>query len=53
MEFMMAYLIVMVSAFIILVMWMCKIWDACVDIRKITEQLEEIKEKIEVDKNEK
>lgn len=37
---------------ILLCMWMCKTWDACVDIRKIAETLEEIKEQINSNKNE-
>lgn len=37
---------------ITLYMWMNKTWDACTDIRKIAETLEEIKEQINSNKNE-
>lgn len=52
MEFQLCVLIVVVGLFLCQVIWMGKVWDACVDIRKIAETLEEIKEQINSNKNE-
>ena len=46
------FILIIIFGLIILLMWMCKTWDACADIRKIAETLEEIKEQINSNKNE-
>ena len=45
-------LIIAFGLIILLFMWMGKTWDACIDIHKIAETLEEIKEQINSNKNE-
>lgn len=52
MEFLTCILIIASGLFIIQCMWMGKVWDACIDIRKIAETIEEIKEQINSNKNE-